>query len=1124
MLLSRRSSSVLVFAVVTVALTAQAPNVAAPDAAAAAVRARLQEVTRALGERRADAARQLVLSAFEACRAAPLDRDDSLWFEVAQAADRAGDLSTAHEAFEGAARLRAERLPADHRDLQNARRYLAWAKLKLGDSETAATLLEDVHAILQRTVSDDDVDLQWTRLNLAGVKRALGDLPGALELQERVHSLWSRTLPADHEDLLKARLNLGITKRDLGQATDALALLESVHEVWSRTFPEEHANVLMVRQALSATKFDLRDLEGARDLSEKVYAVRSRTLPDDHPDLQFARQGLAVALYQLGDTQGAIELLEKSCAVLGRTRSEDDPELQRARINLASVKETLGDLEGARSLLERVFEVLCRTLPDDHHDVQAVRLNLGGIRLVLGDTAGAHELFATVHRVDSRRLPADHPDLHRTRLNLAITKERLGDLAGARELQERVHEVFTRTLPADHIDLQLVRQNLAATKAAMGDLEGAHALEEQVLAALGRTLHGDHPYVQAARSNLALHKRQLGDLAGANALEEQIYESRSRTLPADHPDLQRTRSNHAWVRAFLGDARGAARLAAERGGSARRVVASWALSPRELGALAAQESEVVDLLLTLAEGFGGIAGQRELFGDGLLVSQALRGVETRAARRWREARAADPQRAAVLERELAIAVAEVGRVSAETQDEGAGQGSDGDRLTRAVLRKERAQRALSEIAAGARANEAKIALGELAGALPERSLAAAIVGFLHSAADPARPGCTIDEPRLMALVLDRTGAVTACPLGPRTAIEELVTALRRQVGAGSDRGLAPLEGEDPLAVQKALRARVLDPILALAGEVETLWLAVDEALELVPLDALARADGAPVGTGVALRPLVSLLDLFEPPASDVGEQPTLLAVGGLDYDDGGDDALAVIGGALAPPADETRSGRPDSFRVLPSSATEVSAIASYFGKAFAAGRARTWTGADAGKAALVADVRRAAFVHLATHGYFAPETVASATAGPRGAITGLSPLVLCGLALSGANLPADEFGRHAGILTAEEILSLDLSRCFLVTLSACDTSLGVRRAGQGYASLRAALQGAGARFVLTSLWKVGDEATMELMVDFYRRLWVQKKAPHVALWEAKMAAQRKGAAFRDWAGWVLTGR
>ena len=213
------------------------------------------------------------------------------------------------------------------------------------------------------------------------------------------------------------------------------------------------------------------------------------------------------------------------------------------------------------------------------------------------------------------------------------------------------------------------------------------------------------------------------------------------------------------------------------------------------------------------------------------------------------------------------------------------------------------------------------------------------------------------------------------------------------------------------------------------------------------------------------------------------------------------------------------------------SSTEVRTIADTFGETFAGGKVELLRKTDGSKAALLAAAPRATFVHLATHGYFAPESTKSVTDAParrhafgEGAITGLSPLALCGLAFSGANLPPDDQGRKAGILTAEEILWLDLSHCHLVTVSACDSSLGVRRAGQGYASLRAALQGAGARHVLTSLWKVGDEQTMELMVDFYRRLWVEKKAPHAALWEAKMAARKKGAAFRDWAGWVLTGR
>ena len=139
-------------------------------------------------------------------------------------------------------------------------------------------------------------------------------------------------------------------------------------------------------------------------------------------------------------------------------------------------------------------------------------------------------------------------------------------------------------------------------------------------------------------------------------------------------------------------------------------------------------------------------------------------------------------------------------------------------------------------------------------------------------------------------------------------------------------------------------------------------------------------------------------------------------------------------------------------------------------------------------------------------------------------------MILCGLALAGANLGKDELGRVDGVITAEELSTLDLSKCELAVLSACDTNVGVSRAGQGVASLQKALHMAGAASVITSLWKVPDEATKELMLDFYRRLWIQKKQKSTALWEAKMALRAKKDAqgkpvytTRDWAAWSLTG-
>src|SRR5262249_57153740 len=104
----------------------------------------------------------------------------------------------------------------------------------------------------------------------------------------------------------------------------------------------------------------------------------------------------------------------------------------------------------------------------------------------------------------------------------------------------------------------------------------------------------------------------------------------------------------------------------------------------------------------------------------------------------------------------------------------------------------------------------------------------------------------------------------------------------------------------------------------------------------------------------------------------------------------------------------------------------------------------------------------------------------------------------------------DALDRVPGILTAEELASFDLSHCELAVLSACETNVGTRRAGQGIQSLQTALHAAGARSAITSLWKVDDAATQRLFELFYTKLWREKLRKSEALWQAQMAPPAAG--------------
>ena len=163
------------------------------------------------------------------------------------------------------------------------------------------------------------------------------------------------------------------------------------------------------------------------------------------------------------------------------------------------------------------------------------------------------------------------------------------------------------------------------------------------------------------------------------------------------------------------------------------------------------------------------------------------------------------------------------------------------------------------------------------------------------------------------------------------------------------------------------------------------------------------------------------------------------------------------------------------------------------------------TGFDASKAAATSlDLSQYRIIHIATHGVLdskRPE--------------------LSGLLLS----RFDREGRQTeGFLTLDDIYNLNLA-ADMVVLSACNTGLGKDVRGEGLVGLVHGFMYAGTSRVVASLWKVDDDATAELMIDFYREMFRGGKSPSAALRAAQIAMwqQKRWRAPYYWAAFVLQG-
>lgn len=942
---------------------------------------------------------------------------------------------------------------------------------RLGEMERARTFLERA-ASLRGASAPDTVSFAMTLDNLGAVYMGLRDLERAHDAHTRALAILQRERGPFDSDVATTLGNLSALYRARGDLDRAEAYRLRAFDIQARRHGLTNPQTLIQLTGLVALSLEKGDQARTDQLVNHALRIGGMESRPEHRNLAEALQYMA----RSAAGEARIDLIERLNAraveLLEALDGPSAPETLSAVHALANAQRANHDLDHAERSFQRAlrgFEAL-----GDRDTAVAVSIDLAKVYRERGAYDVAEAVLTTA--VSQLREGASP-----NRLELASALGNLAEVYYEWQRHEVADATYAEALDASDEssdDYPWLLHGRAVLNYHLGRYEAARDLYERAHALWVENEGPDHPYVATTSANLALAHWALGDTDGALAAFEEAAERREIEM--------------------------------------RRVLAVGSERKRLL--FAANATGDLDKAISFALSVGGprfdiprsdiprFAARQTLRHKGLVLdAMAHTFAQVRAA--------AHTEDHALAERLHAVRTEIAGVVTPSPLAPAAKV--DRARLSELREEEERIEASLSYRGALEDPDLAPVTLESIQAAIPTNAALVEIVQFRRF--NPLRSG-RVDawsEDRYGALVLRAAGDPHWMDLGATAVIDEKSDQLRRLVRSRAS-NIAECEG----AATELYRI-LIAPLEDAIADASRLLISPDGRLSMLPFGILRDDAGRPLASRFSLSYLATGREVRHA-TSAVVPSAGVVVIAAPDYD---------MDAPVDPRADADHFADRGSFAPLPGAFAEAEELSALLDNV------TVLSGASATVDELRA-LKHPALLHIATHGFFSPIDEAEPTRSVEFLPIGsgmivtqqtksavVNPMFFSGLALSGANRRTP--GTSTGIVTAQQLAGLDLRGTQLVVLSACETGLGAVERGLEFTGMRRALSIAGAAAQVTSLWRVGDEATRTLMRHFYDLLAAGAgRAEALSLAQERVASDAGHPEWRHpfyWAAFVLSG-
>ncbi len=972
-------------------------------------------------------------------------------------------ITLAKEAYEKSISSLGEKHPSTVDSMNNlAALYQVW-----GQYSKAEPLYVKALQITREFLGARHPSALMSMNHLAGLYYFQGEYSKAEPLYVKTLQLRKEVLGEMHPDTLMTTNHLAGLYRSQRKYSKAETLFLKTLQLRREVLGEKHPNTFISMDGLAGLYESQGKYNKAEPLFVKTLQLRKEILGEKHPSTILSMNNMA-KLYSLqGEYNKAKPLYIRNLQLRKEVSGEKHIYTLKAMHNLATLYELQGEYSKAEPLYVKALQLVKEVPGEQHRNILIFMGNLAKLYFSQGEYSKAEPLFLKALQLAREVLGEKHPNTLTSMNNLALLYESQGEYSKAEPLHVKSLQLSREVLGEHHPSTLTAMGNLAGLYRAQGEHKKAELLYLKTLQLSTKVLGKHHPNTLTSMNNLAAFYESQREYSKAEPLYLKTLNLMGEALGKKHPNTLTSTNNLVRLYNLQKDYKKA--LSVLKG----YLVKKYLFLKTELRGNSEKTRESMlkklnvsfdkDNLFSILEkyskkDFDDLALYFSVNYKGILlqVSQELKQVFTDISDQ-ELVRSLLEKRSVYSSLSLNYEKREKNESLIEKLEK------EIDKLEKKLIWKNSDFKALVSDVKAEEITKA-LSVGEL------------IIDFVVYQSVIKDNG----KSKLSAIITGKD-YIKLVNLGDFNPLLGKIKSYRDKIQ----------NKQSTTDLSQEIYEVIFSPLEKYLRTKKKIYIVPDGVLHLLPFRSLIDGDGQYLAQSKNIIILSSSRDLVFKNTKQSKNSAIIFAY--PNYGDG--------------KGKEVVEDKIIRFSPLTETLSEAKAISSVINIP-----ATVYTQNEATEKN-ISQLDSPKILHIATHGYFldTPQEEYSETRGvtfkyktsnpviklnsqpmlgfnanpdsnplPNKKLT--NPLVYSGLALAGANNPGDE-----GILTALEVLGLNLKGTDLVVLSACETGVGEIRQGEGVYSLQRAFQEAGAKSVLATLWKVDDKATQLFMEKFYNR-------------------------------------